>query len=48
MYCRMELTGRLDINCLKQSVFLTGKIVPEILYAYDFKRGMKTEINFFV
>lgn len=40
MYCRMELTGRLDINCLKQSVFLTGKIVPEILYAYDFKRGV--------
>ena len=35
----MELTGHLDAARLKEAVALAGQIVPELLYAYDFKRG---------
>lgn len=39
MYCHMELSGRLDVDRLKQAVSLSAKIVPELLCAYDFQRG---------
>lgn len=39
MYCHMELFGHLDISRLKQSVSLSSKIIPEVLCAYDFKKG---------
>lgn len=39
MYCRMELAGHLDIERLKQAVSLSSKIVPEILYSFNFQRG---------
>lgn len=39
MTCHMELAGQLDIECLKEAVRLSGQIIPEILYAYDFKRA---------
>lgn len=39
MYCRMDMLGRLDVDRLKRSVLLSSKAVPEILYAYNFKRS---------
>lgn len=39
MYCHMELEGHIDIERLKQAVTLSGNIVPEILFSYDFQKG---------
>lgn len=39
MYLHMNILGHLDINRLKQSVTLSSKVVPEILYAYNFKKS---------
>ena len=39
MYFHMNISGHLDIDRLKQSVTLSSKVVPEILYAYDFKKS---------
>lgn len=40
MYCRMAIQGNLDIEKLKDAVYLSSHYVPEILYIYDFKRGL--------
>lgn len=39
MYCHMDIAGHLDAERLKQAVSLSAKVVPEILCAYDFKKG---------
>lgn len=39
MYCRMVIQGNLDIEKLKDAVYLSSQYVPEILYTYDFKRA---------
>lgn len=46
MYCHMELSGRLDINGLKQAVSRSSEIVPEILYAYDFRKGCFVDLGY--
>ena len=39
LYCRMETMGNLDTARLKNAIHLSSKIVPEVLYSYDFRRG---------
>ncbi len=46
MYVRMRLTGYLDLEHLKKAVFLSSKIVPEILFAYDFQKGRFVHLGF--
>lgn len=43
MYCHMELTGHLNAARLEEAVGLSAQIMPELLCAYDFKRGCFTE-----
>lgn len=45
MYCHMEITGHLDIDCLKKAVQATCRYVPEILYIYDFGQGHFIDIG---
>lgn len=46
MYCCMEIQGHLDAGRLKQSVSLSGKMIPELLCAYDFKKGCFTNLGY--
>lgn len=39
LYCRMETMGNLDTARLKNAIHLSSKIVPEVLYSYNFRRG---------
>lgn len=39
MYCHMDLLDHLDADRLKRSIAFSSRIVPEILYAYDFKKA---------
>lgn len=39
MYCRMELSGRLDVARLKRAVAQSAQIVPEVLWSYCASRG---------
>lgn len=39
MYCHMEIEGKFDIEKLKNAVQISSEYIPEILYAYDFKRN---------
>lgn len=48
MYCRMELKGELDIKRLKQAVSMSGRIVPEILFSYDFRKGCFIDLGYTV
>lgn len=46
MYCHMEISGKLDIEKLKNAVRISGEYVPQILYAYDFRRNRFTDRGF--
>lgn len=39
MYCYAELSGRLDVDILKQAVSASSQFVPEILCAYDYQHN---------
>lgn len=39
MYCHMEVTEHLNLERLKSAISLSVQYVPEILCAYDYKRG---------
>lgn len=39
MYIHMKISGHLDIDRLKLAVSQSGRIIPEIFCAYDFRRG---------
>lgn len=45
MYCSMEIVGHLDIERLKEAVHSTCSFVPEVLCAYDFRRGQFKDIG---
>lgn len=46
MYYHMDIFGHLDIDRLKRSVSLSSKVVPEILCAYDFKKGGFVDLGY--
>lgn len=46
MYCHMDILGHLDIDRMKQSVMLSSEVVPEILYAYDFKKSRFVSLGY--
>lgn len=46
MYFHMDILGHLDIDLLKQSVTLSSEVVPEILYAYDFKKSRFVSLGY--
>lgn len=37
--CRFKYSGRFDLARLTRAVQLSGEIVPELYYAYDYRRG---------
>lgn len=39
IYCHMDISGHLDMDRLKRSVSLSGRLVPEIMYACDFRKA---------
>lgn len=39
LYCHIKFAGHLNIDRLKQAVALSGEIVPEILFGYNFQKG---------
>lgn len=45
MYCRMEITGYLDMERFKAAVQTACRYVPEILCACDLRRGRFTDIG---
>lgn len=46
MYFHMDILGHLDIDRLKQSITLSSEVVPEILYAYNFKKGRFVNLGY--
>lgn len=48
MYCHMDISGHLNINRLNRSVSLSSKAVPEIMSAYDFKKGKFVNLGYTV
>lgn len=46
MYFHMNISGHLDLDRLKQSVTLSSKVVPEILYAYDFHKNRFVSLGY--
>lgn len=46
IFCHLQIKGRLDMGKLKEAVRRSGRIVPEIFYIYDFKRGMFIDRGF--
>lgn len=46
MYCHMELKGSLDIPRLKRAVSLSGRIVPEILFACNFQKSCFVDLGY--
>ena len=46
MYCHMDILWHLDIDRMKQSVTLSGEVVPEILYAYNFKKSRFVSLGY--
>ena len=40
IYCHMKILGHLNNKKVKQAVSLSSKVIPEILYVYDFKRNV--------
>lgn len=46
MYCHMDILGRLDVERLKRSVTLSSAVVPEILYAFDFKKSRFVNLGY--
>lgn len=39
MYCHIKILGHLNDDKLRQAVALSSKVVPEILYTYDFSQN---------
>ena len=45
IYCHMEIKGHLDLTRLKDALQQTSRLIPEILYVFDFKKGIFTDIG---
>lgn len=46
IFCHLQMKGKLDREKLKEAVRRSGRIVPQIFYSYDFKKGIFIDKGF--